>query len=71
MLGCELWLYWSLSPHPLISERKMLSGFKTIVGQLPFANFDGKRRPGVFNSRRKPTHFSDTTHSSFRYCHSR
>ena len=45
LLGCELWLYWAPSPHPIISERKMLSDFKNTVGQLPFANFDGKRRP--------------------------
>jgi hypothetical protein len=45
LLRCQLWLYWSGSPHPLTSERKMLSAFKSVAGQPPFANFDGKRRP--------------------------
>ena len=45
LLSCELWLYWSPSPHPGNSERTMLSAFESVVGKLPFANFDRKRRP--------------------------
>ncbi len=45
LLSCKLWLYWSPSSHPEISERDMLSAFKNKVGRFPFANFDGKRRP--------------------------
>ncbi|HET9178325.1 MAG TPA: hypothetical protein VFQ24_08200 [Terriglobia bacterium] len=44
LLDCERWVYWSRSPNPRESEKKMLQAFKEQAGQRPYANFDGNRR---------------------------
>jgi hypothetical protein len=46
LLHCDLWLYWAPANHPFDCEEKMLCAFRDKIGQLPFANSDGKRRPG-------------------------
>jgi hypothetical protein len=51
LLACDRWVYWSPSPNPRESEKKMLDAFKERAGQRPYANFDGKRRPGRIRHR--------------------
>jgi hypothetical protein len=45
LLECDRWVYWSASPDPKRHEKELLSVFKERTGQVPYANFDGERRP--------------------------
>jgi len=45
LVNCDLWLYWAPADVPKAAETTMLEAFRQQVGKLPFANFDGIRRP--------------------------
>ena len=45
LLTCALWVYWSPSTTPRDAEQAMLAAFEKQTGRVPFANFDGQRRP--------------------------
>lgn len=47
LLACELWVYWSPSPNPYDTEQTMLCAFKKQVGQVPFANRNGRREKRI------------------------
>lgn len=38
LVQCDRWVYWSRAAHPRDSERIMISAFKRLAGQTPFAN---------------------------------
>lgn len=45
LLECDLSVYWAPSLTPLKTEKEMLNHFKRRNEKLPFANYDGQRRP--------------------------
>jgi hypothetical protein len=44
LLRCDLWVYWATAANPFDTEQTMICAFKKQAGQIPFANWDGKRR---------------------------
>jgi hypothetical protein len=44
LIQCRLWVYWAPAPDPFKSERAMIRAFKEQAEQVPFANYDGKKR---------------------------